>query len=143
VWLKSVAQSIANHVMSCFQTPVASCDKMRSSIVNHWWGFKDGHRKMHWRSWNWLSAPKSVGGLGFCDFGLFNQALLGKQCWRLTTDTSSLCARVLKGRYYPNTDFLSATKPRFGILIILGGRFFLVVICSFKGLSGVLAMGRG
>jgi hypothetical protein len=76
---------------------------MRASIANHWWGFDEGRKKMHWKSWNWLTAPKSLGGLGFRDFVMFNQAI---------TEPSSLCARVLKGRYFPNSDFLSAVKPR-------------------------------
>jgi hypothetical protein len=50
VWLKSVVQSISNFVMSCFQVPISICDKMKSNIANHWWGFEDGCRKMHWRS---------------------------------------------------------------------------------------------
>jgi hypothetical protein len=51
VWLKAVVQSIPNYVMSCFQVPVATCDKMKSSIANHWWGFEDGKKKMHWCFW--------------------------------------------------------------------------------------------
>jgi hypothetical protein len=43
---------------------------------------------------------------------IFNQAMLGRQCWRLLTDPSSLRARVLKGRYYPDCDFWNAPKPR-------------------------------
>jgi hypothetical protein len=112
VWIKAVVQAIPNHVMSCFQIPVSTCDKMKTSVADHWWGFEDGHKKMHWKSWAWLSSPKSLGGMGFRDFVLFNQSMLGKQCWRLTTDPSSLCARVLKGRYYPHTDFLAAVKPK-------------------------------
>jgi hypothetical protein len=112
VWLKAVVQAIPNHVMSCFQVPVSTCEKMKSSIADHWWGFEDGCKKMHWKSWDWLSSPKSLGGLGFRDFVLFNQAMLGKQCWRLISEPTSLCARVLKGRYYPNTDVLSAVKPK-------------------------------
>jgi hypothetical protein len=49
-WLKSVVQSLSTFVMSCFQVPVSICDKMRSCIANHLWGFEDGQRKMHWRS---------------------------------------------------------------------------------------------
>jgi hypothetical protein len=111
-WRKSVVQAIPNYIMSCFQVPVLICDKMVGSIADHWWGFEDGRKKMHWRSWSWLSTPKSLGGLGFRDFGLFNQAMLSKQCWRIQTNSESLCARVLKGRYFPNSDFLSAGKPR-------------------------------
>jgi hypothetical protein len=111
VWLKSVVQAIPNYIMSCFQVPVSTCDKMVGSIADHWWGFEDGRKKMHWRSWAWLLSPKSLGGLGFRDFGIFNQAMLGKQAWRLATNPTSMCARVLKARYYPDTDFLSARKP--------------------------------
>ena len=38
--------------------------------------------------------------------------MLGRQCRRLLTDPSSLCARVLKGRYFPDCDFWDAPKPR-------------------------------
>jgi hypothetical protein len=67
---------------------------------------------MHWRSWQWLTTPKALGGMGFRDMELFNKAMLARQGWRLLTDPSSLCARVLKGRYYHNCDFWEALSPR-------------------------------
>jgi hypothetical protein len=51
---------------------------MAKAVGNQWRGFKDGKKKLHWRSWDWLSTPKALGGLGFCDFALFNQAMLGR-----------------------------------------------------------------
>jgi hypothetical protein len=98
--------------MSCFQFLVATCDDMRKAIANQWWGMEEGKRKLHWRSWEWLSSPKEMGGLGFRDFEQFNQAMLGRQCWRLLTDQSSLCARVLKARYFPDCNFWEAPRPR-------------------------------
>jgi hypothetical protein len=112
IWLKSVIQAIPTHVMSCFQLPISTCDSMRKSVANQWWGFDDGRRKLHWRSWEWLSTPKYLGGLGFRDMALFNQAMLGRQCWRLITEPNSLCARVLKARYFPNCDVMDAPQPR-------------------------------
>jgi hypothetical protein len=110
--LKKIIQAIPNFVMSCFELPLATCDDIRRLIANIWWGIEEGKKKMHWRSWDWLSTPKSLGGMGFRDLPLFNQAMLAKQAWPLLTDPTSLCAHVLKGRYYPDSDFWSATKPR-------------------------------
>lgn len=112
VMLKSVAQAIPTYIMNCFELPVAICDNLRSSISNDWWGIENGKKKMHWRSWDWLTTPKHHGGMGFRDMRIFNQAMLGKQCWRLLTEPNSLCARVLKGRYFPSGDFWTATCPR-------------------------------
>jgi hypothetical protein len=90
---------------------------------------EEGRRKLHWRSWEWLSAPKSLGGMGFWDMALFNQARPVKQGWRLPAEPSSLCARVLKGRYFPFTDFWHAPKPRstsYTWRSILFGRAFFI-----------------
>jgi len=50
--------------------------------------------------------------MGFRDIKLFNLAMLGKQGWRLMVAPDSLCARVLKGKYFHNCDFMSARKKK-------------------------------
>jgi hypothetical protein len=50
--------------------------------------------------------------MGFRDMVLFNQDLLGKQGWRLLFRPQALCSRVLKGKYFPNTDFIAATRRK-------------------------------
>ena len=67
---------------------------------------------MHGISWKKLSVPKIQGGMGFRELKNFNLALLGKHGWRFMTNPTSLCARVLMGRYFPDTDFLHATAPK-------------------------------
>lgn len=69
-------------------------------------------RKMHWHSWSELSRSKLKGGMGSRDLQEFNLAMLGKQGWRLLTNPTSLCARVLKGKYFPHGDFMSARQEK-------------------------------
>ena len=63
-------------------------------------------------SWKSLATPKYKGGMGFREHHHFNLALLGKHGWRFLTNSNSLYARVLKGCYFPDTDFMHATVPK-------------------------------
>nr|GEW87381.1 reverse transcriptase [Tanacetum cinerariifolium] len=57
-----------------------------------------------------LSEPKQEGGLGFRDFEAFNTALLAKQGWRLLINPHAFWGRILKGIYFPNSNFLVAKR---------------------------------
>ena len=65
--------------------------------------------KIHWLSWEKLTRSKKFGGLGFRDLYLFNQAMLSRQAWRLLTCPETLCAQVLKAKYFPNISMLQCT----------------------------------
>jgi hypothetical protein len=75
--------------------------------------------------------------MGFRDLGLFNQAILAKQVWLLDVP-DSLCVRVLKGSYFPDTEY--------GMLQGRDRPIIHGVICcteensSTKAFAGVLAM---
>lgn len=51
---------------------------------------------------------KSTGGLGFRELNLFNKALLAKQGQKLTIQPNCLFSCVLKAKYFPRGDFISA-----------------------------------
>jgi hypothetical protein len=88
------------------------CKKITSIIARFWWGGDENKQKIHRKKWSDIAIPKSYGGMGFRDFQLFNQAMLAKQGWRLMTKPDSLCARVVRGKYYHGSDFMCANKKR-------------------------------
>lgn len=65
-------------------------------------------------SWDKLCKPKSKGGLGFRDLHSFNIAMLARQAWRLLQHPDTLCARVLKAKYFSDGNLLQAS-PNNGI----------------------------
>lgn len=111
VLLKSVIQAIPTFSMSCFLLTKKVCKNLTSSMAKYWWSSSIDRRSLHWILWKELATPKCRGGMGFRDYHSFNLALLGKHGWCLITNPTSLCARVLKGRYYPDTDFTRASVP--------------------------------
>jgi hypothetical protein len=81
-------------------------------VARFWWGGDDMKRKIYWRKWKDIAIPKNEGGMGFSDFQLFNQVMLAKQGWRLIMKPDSLCAKVLKGKYFHDTYFMDAKRKR-------------------------------
>jgi hypothetical protein len=55
-----------------------------------------------------MCIPKKEGGMGFRDPHTFNLVMLAKQTWRLLTRPDTLCAQVLKAKYYTTGDLLNA-----------------------------------
>jgi hypothetical protein len=58
-----------------------------------------------------MIRPKNRGGLGFRDMRVFNQALLARQAWRFLERPNSLCARLLKAKYYKSGSLLDTVFP--------------------------------
>jgi hypothetical protein len=72
-----------------------------------------------------MGTSKSIGGLGFCDLGTFNKALLAKQIWCLLQCPESLAARILKAKYYPSCTVLEVglgNRPSFAWRSIMATR---------------------
>jgi len=101
ILIKAVAQAIPAFATGCFDLTKTLCDQISAMICRFWWSQQDNEHKMHWLSWDKLTKLKDEGGLGFRDIHSFNMAMLAKQGWRLVMNPDSLCAQLLKAKYYP------------------------------------------
>jgi ribonuclease HI len=110
ILIKAVAQAMPTYAMSCFDLTKMLCDDISRMIARYWWANMTNEQKMHWLSWDTLCKRKEQGGLGFRDLHLFNLAMLARQAWRLITNADSLCAQVLRAKYYPQGDPLQARE---------------------------------
>jgi hypothetical protein len=49
--------------------------------------------------------------MGFGDMRLLNNVLLARQAWRLVQFSDSLCAQLLKAKYYPRGELVDTVFP--------------------------------
>ena len=97
VMIKSVLQAIPSYVMSIFRLPNSLLNEIEKMMNAFWWGHGGASNKgMHWLSWEKLSVHKNHGDMGFKYLATFNVAMLGKQGWKLQTDSDSLVSRIFK-----------------------------------------------
>ena len=107
-------------------------------VQKFWWRQTNEKTQMAWLSWDKVCTPKEEGGLGFGDLKAFNLALLAKQGWRLQTNTSSLVYRVLKAKYFLDSDFLGAELGF--VYLMFGEAFCWHKILLGKGVNGKWVM---
>ncbi|KAL5564302.1 hypothetical protein UlMin_027466 [Ulmus minor] len=109
VLLKAVVQAIPTYAMSYFSIPDSIIRKIESACARFWWGTTPDHKRVHWLKWEELCKSKSLGGLGLNDLSTFNQAMLGRQVWRLLSKPYSFMARVFKAKYFPFSSIWEAS----------------------------------
>ncbi|KAK4268485.1 hypothetical protein QN277_025138 [Acacia crassicarpa] len=129
VMIKAVLQAIPIYPMNCFKFPIKTIKEIQSLIANFWWGGNIYGGKIHWKAWDALSVNKSLGGMGFRDLMVMNEALLAKTAWKLMMRPNDLWARVLKSIYFPKDEFVDVGKGHKASWCwssIIDGREFLI-----------------
>ncbi|OMO58663.1 reverse transcriptase [Corchorus capsularis] len=145
VMIRAVAQAIPVYLMSVFLFPKSFVQELNAMISRFWWGDSSSQRKIHWKHWESLCVSKLDGGLGFRDFESFNLALLAKQGWRILQNPESLCARLLRAKYYPRGNFMQAqlgSNPSFLWRSLVAGKRVIDVGSRYRIGSGELNIWR-
>lgn len=110
ILLKSVIQAIIpTYLMVVYKLPCSMFEKFSSPMARFFWGA------------NWSESKNSLEELGryvysqilgwprwfiFKDLRVINDALLGRQAWRLVQHPDFLMGYVIKAKYYPKKSFL-------------------------------------
>lgn len=105
VLIKSVLQAIPMFSMSCFLLPTF-CRELEAIIARFWQQKKTNKKGLHCSTLHSLCVPKGEGGIGFRDMSKFNISLLVKQGWQLMETPRSLIVRILRAKYYCDSNFL-------------------------------------
>ena len=113
--IKSVIQVIPTYTMNCFKLPKGLIKELEILICKFWWGYSGDSRKVHWVKWDKLCEAKEVGGLGFKEIEKFKDALLAKQVWHMINNPDSLCHRVFKARFFPESSILEVRDSNCGL----------------------------
>ncbi|KAL0416070.1 UNVERIFIED_CONTAM: hypothetical protein Slati_3438900 [Sesamum latifolium] len=95
---------------------------------NFFWD-QECNRKIHWIGWPALCKCKKEGGLSFKRLRYQNVASLTKMAWRLAVNPQGLAHQVLRAKYFPTTDFFTATtgsNPSFTWRSIVAARYVLM-----------------
>ena len=108
--IKASVSSIPLYAMQTVILPQKICQHIDRLSCHFLWGDTNGRNGCHTINWDTVTLPKEAGGLGITSTQHRNQAILMNQFWRLYSTPSSLWARILKAKYFPQATLF--TGPR-------------------------------
>ena len=105
--IKALVSSVPLYAMQTAILPKNICQHIDRLSCHFLWGDINGRKGCHTINWDTITLPKKAGGLGITSTRHRNQAILMNQAWRLYSTPSSLWARLLKAKYFPQTTFFN------------------------------------
>ncbi|CAI9275321.1 unnamed protein product [Lactuca saligna] len=98
-WSEHNIKNLAR-ILHCFHVSSGlrvNFNKSRVFGVGFLWGSLEGARKIHWASWDKVTASKEAGGLGIGTIKSLNVSLIAKWWWRLRAGLPTTWANVITG----------------------------------------------
>lgn len=105
ILIKSVLNSLPIYAMGTIIIPQKVLTRLTTIARNFFWGGKHDRRSLAYVSWDAITAPKGMGGLGIRSLKETNQALVLKTIWRLAMGSEAQWAQALQAKYYPRGAF--------------------------------------
>lgn len=96
---QSVMSAIPIYFMQSAFLPASVCEEVDKMCRNFIWGNLGGQRKTFLVSWNKITCPKELGGLGFRDSRTTNKAFMMKIAWGIVNNINYLWVKVLRAKY--------------------------------------------
>ena len=103
VLIKSVLQSLPIYYMATDKIPASVTKEITRLIRKFFWGAVDKDRFLSYVSWDKITIPIEVGGLGIRDLPTVNDALLMKLLWKMASSTGPLWVNLVLAKYTPRT----------------------------------------
>ena len=99
ILIRSVLSNMPTYLLSLFRIPKKVKIILEKIQRDFLWGGGSSERKIHLINWDSVCQSKEKGGLGIRNLTNFNRALLGKWCWRYSTEDNSMWRGVITLKY--------------------------------------------
>ncbi|XP_026400419.1 uncharacterized protein LOC113296326 [Papaver somniferum] len=109
--LNSVLSTMGMYQMQVFKLHDTTISHMNRIQRQYWWHNYTNHKSPRVISWDNVSLPKKLGGLGLKNLKNYNSVFLAKLAWNLLHNQDILCARILKGKYFSFHDLRYHPPP--------------------------------
>lgn len=99
---KSVIQALLLYTMmsaSILKACIEETHKLQRSFI---WEQEEHSKKVHAISWDVVTKPKNLGGLGIRRLDVVNKACIMKLGWEIRNGAQQLWCKLLKGKYDRN-----------------------------------------
>nr|XP_043609708.1 uncharacterized protein LOC122581544 [Erigeron canadensis] len=95
ILIKAVMESLPTYYFSLFKVPEKVINGLESIIRRFLWNGSGDTKKIHWVSWEKVTTPINLGGLGLSKLKDSNIALLSKWMWRYKNEQGVLWRKVI------------------------------------------------